>query len=91
MDIDQKIEIYNRVKEIRENALEIVEQEKPIDKLNKIIAGTSHSKVTDLQKHMQMRIYVVNDLIEQLVKEEWLVKDGRNYKLIASEEKWRSH
>lgn len=96
LDMDEEHEIYDSVKDLHgeSETFEVVEQEKPIDKLKRIIAETGDTKVTDLQKHMQMRINVVNDLIKQLVEEEWLVKDGRSYRLIVAEEemdKWRSH
>lgn len=71
---------------------EDVIEELPLDKLKRIIATTNETRVKKLQQQMGIRINDVSDLLKQLVDEGWLEKDGRGYKIIASEEelnKWR--
>jgi S-DNA-T family DNA segregation ATPase FtsK/SpoIIIE len=66
--------------------------EEPIDKLKKIIAITNDLRVTSLQSNMGIAIGKVTELLKQLVEEEWLVKDGRGYKVNVDDEelsKWR--
>lgn len=68
----------------------------PIDKLKSIIAKTGETRISQLQKHMKMRINTVQDLMTVLVKEGWLIKHkakSKGYELIASEEElqqWRN-
>lgn len=71
---------------------EDVIEELPLDKLKRIIATTNETRVKELQQQMGIRINDVSDLMKQLVDEGWLEKEGRGYKIIASEEelnKWR--
>lgn len=71
---------------------EAVIEEPPISKLKRIIATTNETRVKELQQQMGIRINDVSDLMKQLVDEGWLEKEGRGYKIIASEEelnKWR--
>lgn len=73
---------------IGENIIE----EPTINKLKRIIAKTGETRVKELQQQMGIRINDVSNLIKQLVNEKWLKKDGKGYKIIASEEelnKWR--
>jgi S-DNA-T family DNA segregation ATPase FtsK/SpoIIIE len=71
---------------------ETVIEEPPINKLKRIIATTKETRIKELQQQMGIRINDVSDLMKQLVKEGWLEKDGRSYKIIADEEelnKWK--
>lgn len=97
LDIDQEIKIYKSLEKLYSESdkveIELVEKEEPIDKIKRIIADTGETRVGELQKLMQIRINIVSDLMKQLVHEGWLVKEGKAYQLVVSEEelsKWRS-
>ena len=98
LDMDEEQEAYEKARGLYEGvesefSLDVAEPEEPIDKLKRIIADTGHTKVTELQKHMQMRINVVSELMKELVEEGWLIKEGKGYKLVVSEDElinWRS-
>jgi S-DNA-T family DNA segregation ATPase FtsK/SpoIIIE len=90
--------IYDSLKELFKDVivdsgeLEEVKVEEPIDKLKKVIATTNDLRVTSLQSNMGIAIGKVTELLKQLVEEEWLVKDGRGYKVNIDDEeleKWR--
>lgn len=75
-----------------ENNYEIVEKEELIDQIKRIIACTGETRSSVLREEMGIRGEIASDLVKQLVDEEWLVKEGKSYKLVASEEelnKWR--
>jgi S-DNA-T family DNA segregation ATPase FtsK/SpoIIIE len=90
--------IYDDLKELFKDVvvdngeLEEVKVEEPIDKLKRVIATTNDLRVTSLQSNMGIAIGKVIELLKQLVEEEWLVKDGRGYKVNVDEDelsKWR--
>ena len=69
-----------------------VEEVNPVDMLKRIIATTGETRVSVLREQLGIRMSVVNELVRDLVEDGWLVKDGKGYKLIASEEalnEWR--
>ncbi|WP_080845586.1 FtsK/SpoIIIE domain-containing protein [Cytobacillus gottheilii] len=74
--------------------VDIVEEEKPIEKLKKIIANTGETKLGVLREQMKIRMNDVTDLIKELVEEGWLEKQGKGYVVVAEENelsKWRDH
>jgi S-DNA-T family DNA segregation ATPase FtsK/SpoIIIE len=98
LDSKQETKIYEELKElfvdvvIEDEGLPEAIVEEPIDKLKKVIATTNDLRVTSLQSNMGIAIGKVTELLKQLVEEEWLVKDGRGYKVNVDEEelsKWR--
>lgn len=90
-------EIKGLINQNNVNGLDIKEnaQEEPLDRLKRIIATTGTVRVKNLQKEMGIRINVVSELMQQLVKEGWLEKPEskvKGYRLIANEEeleKWK--
>jgi DNA segregation ATPase FtsK/SpoIIIE, S-DNA-T family len=71
---------------------EVEPDEEPIDKLKRIIAITGELRVSELQKGMKIKIGKVQDILQQLVDEGFLGREGRSYVVTASEEeidKWR--
>lgn len=97
LDIKEEKRIFQQLKALFEDIdiqNEILpEEEKPIEKLKRIIAATNETQITKLQKNMGIRTESVIELIKELVDEGWLKKKGRSYEIIASEEelqKWRN-
>lgn len=99
LDENEEELIYENLLEHFKNAkkqipVNIVEEEKPIDKLKKIIANTGETKLGVLREQMKIRMNDVTDLIKELVEEGWLEKQGKGYVVIAEESelsKWRDH
>ena len=79
-----------QVEEIEEEVIE-----EPIDQLKRIIANTGETRVSQLQKEMGIRMNTVQELMQQLVDEDWLFKHAarsKGYEIVASNEelnKWR--
>ena len=72
--------------------IELVKEESSMDKLKRIIATNNESRLTHLQKEMKIRTEDVQALMGELISEGWLEKQGRSYKITASEDelkKWR--
>lgn len=97
LDMNEEEEVLNSLLQqyegMEKSSFEIVEKEAPIDKLKRIIASTGETRISKLQSKMNIRTNDVSDLVKQLVAEDWLVKDGKGYKLIADEgqlEWWRA-
>lgn len=55
------------------------------DKLKAIICKYKDLRVVELQKHMGIRINRVSELMNELVEDGWLRKDGRKYELVIDE------
>jgi S-DNA-T family DNA segregation ATPase FtsK/SpoIIIE len=103
LDDEEEEKVYEKIKKAYQGevveGIEIVEEvkEEPIDKLKRIIATTNETRVGHLQKAMAVRINTVQDLMQQLVDEKWLIKHAaksKGYELVASAEeleKWRLH
>lgn len=74
--------------------VEEVVEESELDRLKKIIANTGETRVSPLRNIMKININKLNDLMKELVEEEWLEAPKTKqsgYKLIVSEEekvKW---
>jgi len=91
---DNKVEKF--LKQLKEyykgyekNTIEVKEEVKPIDQLKKIIATTGETRVGELQKKMNMRNSTLQQLMSDLVEEEWLLKHkskAKGYELIAPKE-----
>ncbi|MEL3959379.1 FtsK/SpoIIIE domain-containing protein [Caldifermentibacillus hisashii] len=87
-------DVIKNLKEILKNRNEYSNEPfvKPIEKIKLYIAQTGETRLAKICEHMQIRMSDVGDLVSQLVKEGWLEKDGKGYKIIASDEelnKWR--
>jgi S-DNA-T family DNA segregation ATPase FtsK/SpoIIIE len=103
LDDEEEEKVYEKIKKAYKGevveGIEIVEElkEEPIDKLKRIIAISGETRISQLQKEMGVRINTVQDLMQQLVDEKWLIKHAaksKGYELIASQEeleKWRLH
>jgi DNA segregation ATPase FtsK/SpoIIIE, S-DNA-T family len=97
LDEDEEMKFYESLKKYLKGEFiphEAVIEEPPLDKLKRIIANTHETRVKELQQYMGIRTAEVTDLMKQLVEEGWLEKEGRGYKIIASEEelnKWKTH
>jgi S-DNA-T family DNA segregation ATPase FtsK/SpoIIIE len=85
-------DIYNELKELFKDVvvdsgeLEEVKIEEPIDKLKRIIAETNELRVSELGRLMEMGNNKVHALIQELVHEEWLRKEGRGYVINVDED-----
>jgi S-DNA-T family DNA segregation ATPase FtsK/SpoIIIE len=103
LDDEEEEKVYEKIKKVYKGenveGIEIVEEvkEEPIDKLKRIIAVSGETRISHLQKEMGVRINTVQDLMQQLVEEKWLIKHAaksKGYELVASQEeleKWRLH
>jgi DNA segregation ATPase FtsK/SpoIIIE, S-DNA-T family len=97
LDENEEMKFYESLKKYLKGEFvphETVIEEPPLDKLKRIIANTQETRVKELQQQMGIRTAEVSDLMKQLVEEGWLEKEGRGYKIIASEEelnKWKTH
>jgi len=71
------------------NTIEVKEEVEPIDQLRKIIATTGETRVGELQKKMNVRNSTLQQLMTDLVEEDWLLKHkskAKGYELIAPKE-----
>lgn len=102
LDEDEEESIYEKLKDLFEGIdgnhskteEKTEEEESNLDKLKRIIANTQETRISELQKQMKIRINLVSELVQELVDEGWLDKQGRSYEIIASEEeleKWRDN
>jgi DNA segregation ATPase FtsK/SpoIIIE, S-DNA-T family len=97
LDENEEMKFYESLKKYLKGEFvphETIIEEPPLDKLKRIIANTQETRVKELQQQMGIRTAEVSDLMKQLVEEGWLEKEGRGYKIIASEEelnKWKTH
>jgi DNA segregation ATPase FtsK/SpoIIIE, S-DNA-T family len=97
LDENEETEFYESLKKYLKGEFiphETVIEEPPLDKLKRIIANTHETRVKELQQYMGIRTAEVTELMKQLAEEGWLEKEGRGYKIIASEEelnKWKTH
>jgi S-DNA-T family DNA segregation ATPase FtsK/SpoIIIE len=88
--------IYTELKDLFKDVivdsgeLEEVKVEEPIDKLKRIIAETNELRVSELGRLMEMGNNKVHALIQELVSEEWLRKEGRAYVVNVDEEELNS-
>lgn len=96
LDDKEVEEVMDNIKEqlgiIEVEGIEIVEPEGNLERLKRIIATTNESRVTHLQKEMNIRAVDVQSLMAELVEEGWIEKQGRSYAIIATEDeldKWR--
>lgn len=98
LDEEKEDEIYSQLKELFKDVvvdnveLEEVKVEEPIDKLKRIIAITSELRVSELGRLMEIGNNKVHSLIQELVEDEWLKKEGRGYVVnVDAEElnKWK--
>jgi S-DNA-T family DNA segregation ATPase FtsK/SpoIIIE len=95
LDENEEMNFYDNLKKYLKGEMvpyETVVEEPPINKLKRIIAVSRETRIKELQQQMGIRINDVSELMKQLVEEGWLEKEGRGYKIIASEEelnKWR--
>lgn len=96
LDDNTTVDIIDKIADtyegIQHEPIKIIETEEPIDKLKRIIASTGETRISELQKEMKIRINLVSELMKQLVTEEWVIKEGKGYKIIVSEnelDKWR--
>ena len=92
-------DIYTELKELFKDVvvssrkLEEVKIKEPIDKLKRMIASTNELRVSELGRLMGIGNNKVHALIQVLVEEEWLRKEGRGYVINVDREeyeKWRS-
>ncbi|MCL1700859.1 FtsK/SpoIIIE domain-containing protein [Lysinibacillus sp. Bpr_S20] len=73
-----------------------LEEESDLNKLKRVIANTGETRVSPLRNLMKININKLNDLMRDLVEEEWLEAPKTKqsgYRLIISEEerlKWKS-
>jgi S-DNA-T family DNA segregation ATPase FtsK/SpoIIIE len=101
LDDEEEEKLYERIKKAYKGesveGIDIVEEDEPIDKLKRVIAISGETRISQLQKEMGVRINTVQELMQQLVEEGWLIKHtakSKGYELVASEdelEKWRLH
>lgn len=100
LDSDEEENLFDKLKHVLKGEhvetleLETEEIEEPINKLKRIISMTNETRVNELRKEMGIQMTVVHALMQQLVDEGFLEKDGRSYKITANEDelgKWRSH
>jgi S-DNA-T family DNA segregation ATPase FtsK/SpoIIIE len=98
LDEEKEDEIYTQLKELFKDVvvdngeLEEVKVEEPIDKLKKIIANTSELRVSELGRLMEIGNNKVHGLIQELVNDEWLRKEGRGYVINVDDDelnKWK--
>lgn len=59
-----------------------VQEEEPIEKLKRLILSTGETRVTHLQKLVGIRTSVVTELMQQLVDEGVLMREGKGYKIM---------
>lgn len=95
IDEEEEQDVFDKIKRLYKGekieGIEIVEikEDTPIEKLKRIIANTGETRITEIRKIMKIRSNDVQDLMQQLVEEEWLeepkTKRG-GYTLIASDE-----
>lgn len=90
--------LYNELKDLFNgvaiNDFDLTEREieEPIDKLKRTIAITGETRVSELGRLMSIGNNKVNALMQELVEEEWLTRDGRKYKINVEESElnnWR--
>lgn len=92
---NEEVKFYENLKKYLKGesvSYENVIEELPICRLKRIIADTKETRSKELQQMMGIRMAEVSELIKQLVKEGWLEKESKGYKIIASEDelnKWR--
>ena len=98
LDEENEEEIYDQLKELFKDVLvdngelEEVKVESEMDKLKRIIANSNETRVSELGRLMSIGNNKVHALIQELVDEEWLRKEGRGYAVNVNEEeinKWR--
>lgn len=92
--------IASKITQRKENfdlpIVEEVVQDSELDRLKKIIANTGETRVSPLRNIMKININKLNDLMKELVEEEWLEAPKTKqsgYRLIIEEEElknWRS-
>lgn len=90
--LDSKSKIKNELPPIVDIVENTVEPE--IDRLKGIIARTGETRVSQLREIMKININRLNDLMKELVEEEWLSKPESKqsgYQLIAKEEELEKH
>lgn len=78
--------------EMTNDELPEVKVESELDKLKRIIANTSETRVSELGRMMSIGNNKVHGLIQELLQQEWLRKEGRSYMVNVDEEeidKWR--
>lgn len=98
LDSKQETKIYEDIKmlfdgiEVEDINLPEVKVESEIDKLKRIIATTGELRVSELGRLMGIGNNKVHSLMQELLEERFLDKDGRSYIINVDEEelnKWR--
>jgi DNA segregation ATPase FtsK/SpoIIIE, S-DNA-T family len=93
---EEEEEIYTQLKELFKDIVveddQLPEAESEIDKLKRIIANTNELRVSELGRLMEIGNNKVHGLIQELLQQEWLRKEGRSYMVNVDEDeinKWR--
>lgn len=92
-DVEEKT-VEEEVSAVEETEIEQAE-DSPLDELKKIIARTKETRMTPLRKELGGRMERLQELMQELVDEGWLMRHenrSKGYELVAEEDelkKWR--
>lgn len=84
-------ELKKRIKGDKAQELEEVEVDE-LSEIKRVIARSGETRIVELQKEMKIRINDVSRMVQELVEEGWLKKEGRKYEINVGDDEldeWR--